>query len=114
MESTMKRIACLLIAAWLTAPAFAADDRCSANLQQINDDKATKITVGDPMTTQIEMLEQQAQEAQSAGDTEGCIASSERALQMLDSANRQGSGEGSGSGGANGGTGGGAGGGAGQ
>lgn len=102
----MKRIACLLIAAWLTAPAFAADDRCSTNLQQLNDEKATKITAGDPMISQIDMLEKQAQDAQGAGDTEACITSSERALQMLDSANRQGSGDsggnagGSGAGGA--------------
>ena len=86
----MKRIACLLIAAWLTAPAFASDDRCSINLQQLDDEKATKITAGDPLNSQIDMLQNQAKEAQRSGDDKACIVSSERALQLLDSANRQG------------------------
>ena len=89
----MKRIVCLIVTAWLAVPAFAADDRCAANLQQLDDEKITKITLGDPLMPQIDMLHNQAKEAQSAGDQKNCVVSSERALQMLDSANRQGSGD---------------------
>ncbi|MNJ63615.1 hypothetical protein D3C77_595300 [compost metagenome] len=97
----MKRIVCLIVTAWLTVPAFAADDRCANNLQQLDDERATKITAGDSLNVQIDMLQNQAKEAQSAGDQKACIVSSERALQLLDSANRQGSGDaGNGTGGA--------------
>ena len=79
----MKRIALLFTAALLASPAFAADDLCAVNLQKLNDALATNTTIGDPIRQEVQDLRMKAEQAQQAGDTEGCINASSLALQRL-------------------------------
>ena len=79
----MKRTALLFTAALLASPAFAADDLCAVNLQKLNDALATNTTIGDPIRQEVQDLRMKAEQAQQAGDTEGCINASSLALQRL-------------------------------
>ncbi|MCY1549966.1 hypothetical protein D9M68_861750 [compost metagenome] len=79
----MKRTALLFTAALLASPAFAADDLCAVNLQKLNDALATNTTIGEPIRQEVQDLRMKAEQAQQAGDTEGCINASSLALQRL-------------------------------
>lgn len=80
----MKPTLFALVAALLAGPAFAAPDLCTLNLQELNDGLTVSgPSIGDPLRIQVEDLQQQAIKAREAGDTKGCIASSEHALQLL-------------------------------
>jgi hypothetical protein len=79
----MKRTALLFTAALLASPAFAADDLCTVNLQKLNDALATNTTIGEPIRQEVQDLRMKAEQAQQAGDTEGCINASSLALQRL-------------------------------
>ena len=79
----MKRTALLFTAALLASPVFAADDLCAVNLQKLNDALATNTTIGDPIRQEVQDLRMKAEQAQQAGDTEGCINASSLALQRL-------------------------------
>jgi len=97
---TMKIHALLASAVLLASPAvFAAQDLCQTNLQEIEDNMATQsTTLGEPAKSQVEEHVMQAKQAQQAGDTEGCIAHSTKALQELKGPGSSGSGGTAGSG----------------
>lgn len=100
----MKAPTLLLVTCCFAAPAFADADRCMNNLQRF--DTETANPTAHQSATEASMFIEEARDAQARGDTEACVAASERALQALDRSYRQnGSG---GSGGTGGGTGGGA------
>lgn len=88
----MKRVSMFVIAAVLAAPAFAADDLCTVNLQKLDNAVATKATIADPLKSQVEEAKEQALQAQSAGDLQTCGTHAERALQLLDAPGDDGSG----------------------
>ncbi|MGE4407686.1 hypothetical protein [Pseudomonas sp.] len=96
----MKLHALLASAILLASPAaFAQQDLCQTNLQEIDDNMATSMaTLGEPAKSKIEEYVQQAKQAQQAGDTEACIAHSTKALQELKGPGSTGSGGTSGSG----------------
>ncbi|MDH4555583.1 hypothetical protein E8F11_10400 [Pseudomonas sp. BN417] len=79
----MKCTALLFTAALLASPVFAADDLCTVNLQKLNDALATNTTISDPIKQEVQDLRMKAEQAQQAGDTEGCINASSLALQRL-------------------------------
>lgn len=102
----MKKFALLAAAALIASPAaFAADkDLCQINMQEIDDNMTTnEATLGEPARSQVEELVGQARQAQTAGNTEECIAHSTKALQELKGPGSSGSGgtAGSGSGSSN-------------
>ena len=88
----MKRVSMFVIAAVLAAPAFAADDLCTVNLQKLDNAVATKATIAEPLKSQVEEAKEQALQAQSAGDLQTCGTHAERALQLLDAPGDDGSG----------------------
>ena len=92
----MKIHALLASAVLLASPAvFAAQDLCQTNLHEIEDNMATQsTTLGEPAKSQVEEHVMQAKQAQQAGDTEGCIAHSTKALQELKGPGSSGSGGG--------------------
>lgn len=73
----------LLLAALLAGPAL-ADDLCTLNLEKIDSNMATLVTLGEPLKGQVEEHQMKAEEAHKAGDTEGCILHSTKALQLLE------------------------------
>ncbi|MCY1554290.1 hypothetical protein D9M68_908540 [compost metagenome] len=73
----------MFTAALLASPVFAADDLCTVNLQKLNDALATNTTIGEPIRQEVQDLRMKAEQAQQAGDTEGCINASSLALQRL-------------------------------
>ena len=84
----MKRTALFFAAAVLAAPAF-ADDLCTVNLQKLDDSLTT--TVGSPLKEQVEEARQAALQAQTSGDLQACGTHAEKALQMLERPNTDGS-----------------------
>ncbi|WP_068828298.1 hypothetical protein [Pseudomonas sp. BMS12] len=88
----MKRTALLFAATLITAPAFAADDQCSLNMQKLDDELTTNTTLGEPLKTQVEELKTQAMTAQQAGKTEDCAAASNQALMLLENSEKGGEG----------------------
>lgn len=100
----MKSTTLLLVACCFAAPAFADADRCMNNLQRLETETANP--TAQQSATEASMFAEQARDAQTRGDTEACVAASERALKALDQSYRQGNGSGSGTGGSGGGTGG--------
>jgi len=78
----MKLTALLISTALLASPVFATD-LCATNLQKL-DDGLTSKTTGDPLKQQVEELRTKAQQARDTGDSDGCIASSTKALQLLE------------------------------
>ncbi|UCJ18506.1 hypothetical protein K5Q02_09130 [Pseudomonas sp. MM211] len=88
----MKRVSMFVIAAVLAAPAFAADDLCTVNLQKLDNAVAAKATIADPLKSQVEEAKKQATDAQAAGDLKACGTHAERALQLLDAPGDDGSG----------------------
>ncbi|WP_339490297.1 hypothetical protein [Pseudomonas sp. EL_65y_Pfl2_R95] len=79
----MKRISAFVIAAALTAPAFAASDLCDVNLQKLDDSSAVISTLGTPLKEQVEEHTKLAKEAKAAGNVKECGSHAEQALQML-------------------------------
>jgi hypothetical protein len=84
----MKRTALtglFLTAALLACPAFAADDLCDANLQQIKDDLTTGATdMGDDTLMSLKEAQKEAMAAKAAGDNKKCIELTEKALEEAD------------------------------
>ena len=101
----MKATTLLLVTCCFAAPAFADADRCMNNLQRLETETANP--TAHQSATEANMFTEQAREAQTRGDTDACVAASERALKALDQSYRQGNGSsGTGSGGSGGGSGG--------
>ena len=84
----MKRTALtglFLTAALLACPAFAADDLCDANLQQIKDDLTTGATdMGDDTLMSLKEAQKEAMAAKEAGDNKKCIELTTKALDEVD------------------------------
>ena len=80
----------LLFATLLAGSAF-ADDLCTLNLQKLDDHATTLLTLGEPLKGQVEEQHKKAQEAHRAGDTEGCILYSTKALQLMNAPGDNGS-----------------------
>lgn len=96
----MKTATLLLVSCCFAAPAFADADRCTNNLQRLETETANPTAM--QSASEAEMFIEQARKAQSSGDTDGCVAASERALKALDQSYRQGNGSGGGTGGGSG------------
>ncbi|MCY1269306.1 hypothetical protein D3C76_901360 [compost metagenome] len=80
----MKATYLIIATALLAGPVFAADeDVCSTNIQKI--DESMKNTAASDATVQDQVmrLQEKALQAQAAGDTKGCVASSSEALKLL-------------------------------
>ncbi|UQY32981.1 hypothetical protein K8U54_14695 [Pseudomonas fulva] len=88
----MKRVSMFVIAAVLAAPAFAADDLCTVNLQKLDNAVATKATLPEPLKQQVADAKKKATDAQAAGDLEACGTYAQEALQLLDAPGDDGSG----------------------
>lgn len=73
----------LLFTALLAGPAL-ADDLCALNLEKLENNMTTQVTLGEPLKGEVEEHQKKAEEARSAGDTEGCILHSTKALQLLE------------------------------
>lgn len=86
----MKRVSMFVIAAVLAAPAFAADDLCTVNLQKLDNAMTTKPTVAEPLKQQVEEAKKQATDAQAAGDLKACGTHAQRALQLLNAPSEDG------------------------
>ncbi|WP_394560753.1 hypothetical protein [Aquipseudomonas alcaligenes] len=82
----MKRTALLFTCALLTAPAFAAEDLCTVNLQKLDDSAATMATMTDPLKSQVADLQAKAKMDQAAGKVEDCASNAEMALNLLQKA----------------------------
>lgn len=95
-DQPMKRLSrmpfALAIATLLSLPAFAAEDLCSLNLQQLEDNLASGDPLGEPLRQQVEELQAKAEHARDAGDLETCTALSEQALQLLQAPGEEGAG----------------------
>lgn len=91
----MKRLSMFVIAAVLAAPAFAADDLCTVNLQKLNDSLTTQPSIGEPLKAQVEEAKAQAEQARSTGDLETCGTHAARALQLLEAPGNDGKAAGS-------------------
>jgi hypothetical protein len=107
-ENSMKSLPLLLVACFLATPVLANEERCMDNLQKLDSGTSSPSSQGgaataNPMAhssaTEARMFVEQAREAQARGDTDGCVAASERALKAIDDSYRHGNGSGSGSGG---------------
>jgi hypothetical protein len=88
----MKRVSMFVIAAVLAAPAFAADDLCTVNLQKLDNAVATKATLPEPLKQQVADTKKKATDAQAAGDLKACGTYAQEALQLLDAPGDDGSG----------------------
>lgn len=93
----MKPTTLLLVSCCFAAPAFADADRCMNNLQRFETE--TVNPTAHQSATEANMFIEQAREAQAQGDTDACVAASERALKALNHSYRQGNGSGTGAGG---------------
>lgn len=82
----MKALALFAIASLLGNAAF-AEDMCSANLQQL-DDQSLGMPLGDPLEQQVETLREAAIQAQLADDVDGCVTQSAKALQLLENSSK--------------------------
>ncbi|WP_028241635.1 hypothetical protein [Stutzerimonas azotifigens] len=83
----MKPFALAATAVLLASPAVFAQDKdlCEINMTQVESNMATNSnTLGDPAKSEVEDLIAQAKQAQSSGDTEGCITHTTKALQLLE------------------------------
>ena len=80
----------LLFATLLVGPVF-ADDLCTLNLKKLDDHVTTLVTLGEPLKGQVEEQHKKAQEAHRAGNIEGCIVYSTKALHLLEALGDNGS-----------------------
>lgn len=101
----MKVATLIVVSCCFAAPAFADAERCTNNLRQLETETANP--AAQQSATETDLFIEQARAAQAKGDTDGCVAASERALKAMDQSYRQGNGAGAGSGGGTGGAGGG-------
>jgi hypothetical protein len=84
---------CSIVAiAVLASPAF-AEDTCTLGLQKLSDNKAALTTTASPLKEQVEEHIKSAEAAQRVGDTETCGTHAEKALQLLQAPNKDGSAE---------------------
>ena len=79
----MKRAFLFLSAALMISPVFAAGDICQANLQKIDDSLKTDVSKPE-LVERVGKLRDRAVQAQAAGDTKTCIATSSQALALLE------------------------------
>ncbi|AGZ33484.1 hypothetical protein C4Q28_23520 [Pseudomonas sp. SWI6] len=68
----------------LAAPAFAAEDLCTANLQKIDDSMATAGATSEGLDKAITEHVDKAKAAQASGDTKECIAITTKVLERLE------------------------------
>lgn len=84
---------CSIVAiAMLASPAF-AEDTCTLGMQKLSDNKAALTTMASPLKEQVEEHMKAAEEAQGMGDSETCGTHAEKALQLLQGPNKNGSAE---------------------
>ncbi|AMO78821.1 MULTISPECIES: hypothetical protein [Pseudomonas] len=77
----MKTTILFISAALLASPVFAAD-RCSDNLQRI-DESMQSTNRSDSVQEQAMRLQEKAAQAQEQGNTQACVAMTEKALKLL-------------------------------
>lgn len=80
----MKLYALLASAVLLASPAaFAEEDLCRKNMEEIEASMAAQSELDEPTRGQVQGHVEEARQARQAGDTDGCIVHSTKALQQL-------------------------------
>ena len=92
----MKTAILLLAACSFAAPAFADPERCTNNLQRFETETANP--TAHALASDANLFIEKAREAQKRGDTQACVAASERALKSVEQSYQQGNGSSGGSG----------------